>query len=83
MIKDQIDTTKLGLESLQESSRKTALEVLLEERDGEYQAALSEFNDGVCAVTCMGFVRLRAAGWLRSKCSVYPGKGALEGTARH
>ncbi|KAI0290728.1 P-loop containing nucleoside triphosphate hydrolase protein [Russula brevipes] len=45
VIKDQIDTTKLGLESLQENSRKNALEVLLEERDGEYQAALSEFND--------------------------------------
>ncbi|KAH9023034.1 P-loop containing nucleoside triphosphate hydrolase protein [Lactarius deliciosus] len=43
-IKDQTDATKLGLEHLQESSRKHALEVLLKECDGEYQTALTEFN---------------------------------------
>ncbi|KAH9016086.1 P-loop containing nucleoside triphosphate hydrolase protein [Lactarius hengduanensis] len=36
-IKDQTDATKFGLEHLQESSRKHALEVLLKECDGEYQ----------------------------------------------
>lgn len=51
-IKDQVDATKLGLEYLQESSRKNALEVLLEERDGEYQTALADFNVGKCAATC-------------------------------
>jgi hypothetical protein len=45
-IKDQVDATKLGLQYLQESSRKNALEVLLEERDGEYQTALTDFNIG-------------------------------------
>ncbi|KAH9019273.1 P-loop containing nucleoside triphosphate hydrolase protein [Lactarius pseudohatsudake] len=43
-IKDQTDATKFGLEHLQESSRKHALEVLLKECDGEYQTALTEFN---------------------------------------
>lgn len=43
-IKDQTEATKLGLEHLQENSRKHALEALLEELDGEYQAALAEFN---------------------------------------
>ncbi|KAI9434892.1 P-loop containing nucleoside triphosphate hydrolase protein [Lactarius indigo] len=43
-IKDQTDATKFGLEHLQESSRKHALEVLLKECDGEYQTALAEFN---------------------------------------
>jgi hypothetical protein len=38
--------TILGLEHLQESSRKNALGSLLEERDGEYQAALADFNTG-------------------------------------
>jgi hypothetical protein len=38
-----------GLEHLQQSSRKHALEVLLEELDGEYQTALAEFNTGVSA----------------------------------
>ncbi len=38
--------TTLGLEHLQEKSRKSALESLLEERDGEYQAALADFNTG-------------------------------------
>jgi hypothetical protein len=46
VIKDQEDVTILGLEYLQESGRKTALESLLEERDGEYQAALADFNTG-------------------------------------
>ncbi|KAI9442797.1 P-loop containing nucleoside triphosphate hydrolase protein [Lactarius psammicola] len=44
MIKDQTDATKFGLEHLQESSRKHALEVLLQERDGEYQTAVTDFN---------------------------------------
>ncbi len=48
-IKDQIDATKIGLEHLQENSRKHALEVILQERDGEYQTALAEFNTGVSA----------------------------------
>ncbi|KAI9462755.1 P-loop containing nucleoside triphosphate hydrolase protein [Russula earlei] len=43
-IKDQMDATKLGLVYLQETSRKNALELLLEERDVEYQAALATFN---------------------------------------
>ncbi|KAH9987176.1 hypothetical protein BJV77DRAFT_1070641 [Russula vinacea] len=43
-IKDQKDATILGLEYLQESGRKNALESLLEERDDEYQAALADFN---------------------------------------
>jgi len=43
-IRDQIDATKFGLEHLQESSRKNALEGLLEECDVEYQAALAAFN---------------------------------------
>ncbi|KAH9983439.1 hypothetical protein BJV74DRAFT_797421 [Russula compacta] len=43
-IKDQIEATKLGLEYLEENSRLNALGLLLEERDGEYQAALAEFN---------------------------------------
>lgn len=38
--------TILGLECLQESGRKNALESLLEECDGEYQAALADFNTG-------------------------------------
>ena len=54
-IKDQKDATKLGLEYLQESSRKNALDVLLEERDGEYQTALADFNVGKCANTCTIF----------------------------
>ena len=44
MIKDQKDVTILGLEYLQESGRKNALESLLEERDDEYQTALADFN---------------------------------------
>ncbi|KAN0134136.1 hypothetical protein V8E53_004519 [Lactarius tabidus] len=43
-IKDQAEATVRGLEHLQQSSRKHALEVLLEELDGEYQTALAEFN---------------------------------------
>lgn len=54
-IKDQKDATKLGLEYLQESSRKNALDVLLEERDGEYQTALADFNAGECTNTCTIF----------------------------
>jgi hypothetical protein len=50
-IKDQVNATKLGLQYLQESSRKNALEVLLEERDGEYQTALTDFNVGKGRVT--------------------------------
>lgn len=38
--------TILGLEHLEESTRKNALGSLLEERDGEYQAALADFNTG-------------------------------------
>ncbi|KAF8266426.1 P-loop containing nucleoside triphosphate hydrolase protein [Lactarius quietus] len=44
-IKDQTDATKLGLEHLQESSRKHALEVMLQDLDSEYQTALGEFNN--------------------------------------
>lgn len=44
VIMDQKDVTIFGLEHLQESSRKNALGSLLEERDGEYQAALADFN---------------------------------------
>jgi hypothetical protein len=51
-IKEQLDATKLGLEYLQESSRKNALEVLLEERDGEYQTALADFNLCKFAIPC-------------------------------
>ena len=51
-IKDQLDATKLGLDYLQESSRKNALEVLLEECDGEYQSALADFNLCKFAITC-------------------------------
>jgi hypothetical protein len=54
-IKDQKDATKLGLEYLQESSRKNALDILLEERDGEYQTALADFNVGECVDTCTIF----------------------------
>lgn len=56
-IKDQMDATKLGLEYLQESSRKNALDILLEERDGEYQTALADFNVGECATGCTIFDR--------------------------
>jgi hypothetical protein len=45
--------TILGLEYLQESSRKNVLESLLEERDGEYQAALADFNAGEFGGICM------------------------------
>ena len=50
-----MDATKLGLEYLQESSRKNALDILLEERDGEYQTALADFNVGECATRCTIF----------------------------
>ena len=45
--------TTLGLEYLQESSRKNALGSLLEERDGEYQAALADFNTGEFGGICL------------------------------
>jgi hypothetical protein len=45
-IKDQKDVTILGLEYLQGSGCENALESLLEECDGEYQAALADFNAG-------------------------------------
>lgn len=50
--------TILGLEYLQETSRKNALETLLEERDGEYQAALADFNTGEFGGICVIFVCL-------------------------
>jgi hypothetical protein len=71
VIKDQVDATKLGLEYLQESSRKNALEVLLEERGGEYQTALADFNVGTCATT---YTILDTDMWcvgLYSKCGIY------------
>jgi hypothetical protein len=45
--------TILGLEYLQESSRKNVLGSLLEERDGEYQAALADFNNGKFGGICV------------------------------
>lgn len=45
--------TILGLEYLQESSRKNVLGSLLEERDGEYQAALADFNTGEFVGICV------------------------------
>ena len=70
--KDQTEATKLGLEHLQESSRKHALEVLLQELDGEYQTALADFNIGVSAhvlssnilslLTCAGILSFIANG---------------------
>jgi hypothetical protein len=45
-----------GLEHLQQSSRKHALEVLLEELDGEYQTALAEFNTGVWARVLRAYI---------------------------
>ena len=48
--------TVLGLECLQESSCKNVLESLLEERDGEYQAALADFNTGAFECICVIFV---------------------------
>jgi hypothetical protein len=74
--------TILGLEYLQESGRKNALESLLEECDGEYQAALADFNAGELQVDSVIFVRLRWDG-LPSKCVVYRSKGAFERTVRH
>lgn len=50
--------TILGLEYLQESSRQNALESLLEERDGEYQASLADFNTGEFEGICVIFVSL-------------------------
>lgn len=50
--------TILGLEYLQESSRKNALGSLLEERDGEYQEALADFNTGEFGGIFMIFVCL-------------------------
>ena len=50
--------TILGLEYLQESSRKNALGSLLEERDGEYQAALADFISGEFGGICVIFVCL-------------------------
>jgi structural maintenance of chromosomes protein 5 len=74
-IKDQIDATKLGLEYLQENSRKSALELLLEERDGEYQKALAEFNTGLspcmsgffCSLMCGGFAYAANAVYIETK----------------
>ncbi|KAN0128355.1 hypothetical protein V8E53_013860 [Lactarius tabidus] len=43
-INDQAEATVRGLEHLQQSSRKHALEVLLDELDSEYQMALADFN---------------------------------------
>lgn len=57
--------TILGLEYLQESSRKNVLGSLLEERDGEYQAALADFNTGefvgicvilICLYDCVDYI---------------------------
>ena len=45
-IKDRTEATKLDLELLQESSRKQALKVLLEELNGKHQPALADFNTG-------------------------------------
>ena len=50
--------TILGLEYLQESSRKNTLVSLLEERDGEYQAALADFNAGKFGGICVIVVYL-------------------------
>jgi hypothetical protein len=81
-IKDQKDATKLGLEYLQESSRKNALDILLEERDGEYQTALADFNVGEYANTCTILTAdIRAD--LCSKCGLYRSKGALKRTVRY
>ena len=71
MIKDQVDATKLGLEYLQESSRKNALEVLLEERGGEYQTALADFNVGKCGTTCTILDSYMRHAGLYSKCGIY------------
>ena len=45
-IKDRTEATKLDLELLQESSRKQALKILLEELDDEYQLVIAGFNTG-------------------------------------
>jgi hypothetical protein len=82
-IKDQKDVTILGLEHLQESGRKNALESLLEGRDGEYQAALADFNAGEFYGYMCDICPLMWWDVLRSKCGVYRGKGAFEGSARH
>lgn len=72
--------TILGLEYLQESSRKNALGSLLEERDGEYQAALADFNTGEFGGICVIFVG--SYNWVDySKCGVCRSKGTFEGTA--
>ncbi len=73
--------TILGLEYLQESSRKNALETLLEERGGEYQAALADFNTGGSRRFTCDICPLMRWGGLSSQCGVYRGKGTFEGTA--
>jgi hypothetical protein len=56
---------------VQESSRKSALELLLEERDSEYQAALAEFNTGPCPSARVGFCLFMSSGMAYTANAVY------------
>jgi hypothetical protein len=45
-IADQVEATRSGLEFLQVSANKNALEALCQEKDEKYQRALAEFEEG-------------------------------------
>jgi structural maintenance of chromosomes protein 5 len=45
-IKDQEDTTRIGIKYLQIGANKAALEDLAQEKDAEYTEALAEFGKG-------------------------------------